>query len=101
MTSDVPPIAFAPACAPSHEYSLNEWSSSWPTSVTKPTFANLPLPEPPAAEADAAADGALDEAAADGALDEAADAAVVGAALDPELLHAANSRAADASSVNG
>src|SRR3954468_9997124 len=82
----VAPTAWAPACVPFHPYSLNEWSSSCPTSVTKPTL------KLPAAEADGAAETALD-AAADGA----AEVPVDGAALDPAELQAANATAADAS----
>src|SRR5689334_11173331 len=100
MTSELAPMAVAPACAPFHEYSLNEWSSSWPTSVTKPTFANLP----PLAAADAGADAGVEaaaEAGADaGAADVPVDGADVAAGLAPVLLHAANATAAAASNAS-
>src|SRR4051794_31169517 len=89
MTSDVPPTAAAPAWAPFQEYSLKEWSSSVPTSVTKPTF------HFPAAEPEGAVDGA-DDVAADGAVDVPAE----GADVAPELLHAANATDATASSAS-
>src|SRR6476646_6115231 len=84
MTSEEPPMAVAPACAPFQEYSLNEWSSSWPTSVTNPTFHLL------------AADGA-----ADVPVEGAADVPPVdGAGVAPELLQAAKPTAAAASSAS-
>src|SRR5688572_8635553 len=54
MTCAVPPTAFAPSWTPLHENSLKDLSSSWPISVTMPTFGPaLPgpgVPAPPQAE---------------------------------------------------
>src|SRR4051794_29979026 len=58
MFAEVPLTALAPACAPFHEASLNDLSSSVPTSVTRPTFRALPpdaAGEPPPVPLQAAA----------------------------------------------
>src|SRR6478672_10506375 len=72
MTSWVPPMASAPAFAPSFEAWLNDLSSSWPTSVTTPILR-------------AAAD---DDGACEAAVDAGADAAADGD-VPPPLLQAA------------
>src|SRR5881397_2115976 len=38
------PIALVPSSTPLHEYSLKDLSSSWPMSVTTPTFSVLVAP---------------------------------------------------------
>src|SRR6476661_4161585 len=77
MSTWVPPMASAPAFAPSFEAWLNDLSSSWPTSVTTPILR-------------AAAD---DDGASEAAVDAGADAAVDGGAAEgdvpPPLLQAA------------
>src|SRR5262245_54702198 len=88
MTSCSPPVAVAPASAPSFENWLNDLSSSCPTSVTTPTLSG---------RIDAAADAGASEAGADaaGASDAGGAADSGAAALGDEvpLLHAATTRA--------
>src|SRR4029079_14550526 len=83
MTSCSPPVAVAPASAPSFENWLNDLSSSVPTSVTTPTLIGRidAAGDPAACDAGASEAGASDAGACDSG------AATLGDELP--LLHAA------------
>src|SRR5918997_5584277 len=113
MTSAEPPTAVAPAMVPHQPPSLNDLSSSWPTSVTPPTRNASPLSGSPhaarpvapslgAALSPAVPDGGADspptEAAADCGAVEASEASALS---PPPPVHAARIRTRTAMTATG